>query len=146
MRRGQMNEPEEASGRITIVRLRSGIAAEEMGSSASRGKRIWILASSRHDLIEVDLKRPGRIDVKIPLFPTTTSLESFGLSRMLCQKRGINIDENSFAGLENRIPLLLTPRAAETLAVKMYRLVRTSLCDPLDALRSCSPTTRTQCH
>jgi len=108
-----------------------------MGSSTSRGKLIWILASSRPDLIEVDLKRPGRIDVKIPLFPTTTASESFGLLRMLCQKRGVNIQESYFAGLENLIPLLLTPGAAETLAVKMYRLVRTSKCTPLDAFRSC---------
>ena len=111
--------------------------AEEMGSSTSRGKLIWILASSRPDLIEVDLKRPGRIDVKIPLFPTTTASESFGLVRMLCQKRRLSIQESDFAGLETLVPLLLTPGAAETLAVKIYRLVRTTNCSPLDALRSC---------
>jgi hypothetical protein len=33
--------------------------AEEMGSSTNRGKVIWVLASSRPDLIEFDLKRPG---------------------------------------------------------------------------------------
>jgi len=43
-----------------------------------------VLASSRPDLIEVDLKRPGRVDVKIPLFPTTTPREGFDLIRTLC--------------------------------------------------------------
>lgn len=111
--------------------------AEEMGSSTSRGKLVWILASSRPDLIEVDLKRPGRIDVKIPLFPTTTPRESFNLIRMLCTKRGVAIQDSDFASLESLIPLLLTPGAAEALAVKVYRLVRTSQSSALDALRTC---------
>lgn len=74
---------------------------------------------------------------KIPLFPTTTSRESFDLIRILCQKRGVGIQESDFATLEPLIPLLLTPGAAETLAVKIYRLARTSNCSPLDALRAC---------
>ena len=35
----------------------------------NRGKIIWIFATSRPDLLEVDLKRQGRLDVHIPLFP-----------------------------------------------------------------------------
>jgi hypothetical protein len=73
--------------------------AEEMGSSTSRGKLIWILI------------------------------------RILCQKRGVSIQENEIAGLESMVPLLLTPGAAETLAVKTYRLVRAK-CSPLEA-QSC---------
>ena len=43
--------------------------AKEMSDTRNRGKILWILASSRPDLIEVDLKRPGRVDVKIPAVP-----------------------------------------------------------------------------
>ncbi|MEM9478940.1 MAG: AAA family ATPase, partial [Verrucomicrobiota bacterium] len=43
--------------------------AKEMSDTRNRGRILWILASSRPDLIEIDLKRPGRIDVKFPLFP-----------------------------------------------------------------------------
>jgi hypothetical protein len=46
--------------------------AQEMADTANRGRVLWLLASSRPDLIEVDLKRPGRIDVKVPLLPTST--------------------------------------------------------------------------
>jgi len=53
--------------------------AQEMADTGNRGKVVWILASSRPDLIEVDLKRPGRVDVKVPLLPTTTQTESAGL-------------------------------------------------------------------
>jgi hypothetical protein len=138
-----VDEADQAIGRRDSGANDSGISgriysmlAEEMGSSKSRGKLVWILASSRPDLIEVDLKRPGRIDVKIPLFPTTTSRESFNLVRMLCRKRGIVIDDTCFDGVEKLVPLLLTPGAAETLAVRIYRLVRTSTCTPAEALRA----------
>jgi hypothetical protein len=107
-------------------------------------KAMWMLCGrnairhrSAFDLIEVDLKRPGRIDVKIPLFPTTTARESFELIRMLLRKREISIQDSDFASLEPLIPSLLTPGAAETLAVKIYRLVRTSNASPLEALRTC---------
>src|SRR5277367_6155322 len=100
--------------------------AEEMGNSSNRGSVIWVLASSRPDLIEVDLKRPGRVDVKIPIFPTSTKRESFDLLAMLLKKRGIVPPAESFANLDPYIPLLLTPGAAEALAVKIYRQTPTS--------------------
>jgi ATPase family associated with various cellular activities (AAA) len=43
--------------------------AKEMSDTANRGRIIWIFATSRPDLLEVDLKRQGRLDVHIPLFP-----------------------------------------------------------------------------
>ena len=108
--------------------------AEEMGSSTSRGRIIWILASSRPDLIEVDLKRPGRIDVKIPLFPTCSPEESFRLIRGLCTSRGMVMEDAAFAQLKEQLPLLLTPGAAEALASRVYRLSRTQNLTPLVAL------------
>lgn len=100
--------------------------AQEMSRSSNRGRIIWLLASSRPDLIEVDLKRPGRVDVKIPLFPTATARESFDLIKALCKKRQVVLDDASFAELEPHLPTLLTPGAAEAIAVKTYRLVQTS--------------------
>jgi hypothetical protein len=43
--------------------------AKSMSDTRNRGKIIWIFATSRPDLLEVDLKRQGRLDVHIPLFP-----------------------------------------------------------------------------
>ncbi len=108
--------------------------AQEMSDSASRGRVIWILASSRPDLIEVDLKRPGRIDLKIPLFPTTTPEEGFHLVRALCKRYGVEIAAADFPRLAPGIPDLLTPAAAETLAFKTYRAVKTEELPPLDVL------------
>jgi ATPase family associated with various cellular activities (AAA) len=128
-----IDEADQALGRRDAAGGDSGVGgriysmlAEEMGNSANRGRVIWVLASSRPDLIEVDLKRPGRVDVKIPLFPTATPREGFDLIRMVCAKRGLALSEASFASLESRIPPLLTPGAAEALAMKVYRQVRTS--------------------
>jgi hypothetical protein len=45
------------------------------------------------------------------------------------------VGDDQFAALEPIIPLLLTPGAAEAVAVKVYRVARTSGCQPIDALR-----------
>jgi hypothetical protein len=111
-----------------------GMIAEEMSNTKNRGKIVWVLASSRPDLIEVDLKRPGRIDVKIPLFPTTTPEEGFGLIRALCKKRGLDLDEAALGQLKDKVPTLLTPGAAETISVKVYRLVKAEDKPVVDAL------------
>ncbi|MCW8130419.1 MAG: AAA family ATPase [Planctomycetota bacterium] len=139
-----IDEADQALGRRDGGGSDSGVGgriysmmAEEMSKTSNRGKIMWVLASSRPDLIEVDLKRPGRVDVKIPLFPTTTADEGFRLIRALCKKRGVAIDEKEFANLEPMIPNLLTPGAAEALSVKIYRQVRTSGQAPLDALKEC---------
>ena len=112
-----------------------GMIAEEMSNTKNRGRIVWILASSRPDLIEVDLKRPGRIDVKIPLFPATTPEEAFGLIKALCKKRGVSLPDETFAQVKDHLPALLTPGAAETLSVKLYRLTKTENKSPEDALK-----------
>lgn len=109
--------------------------AQEMGDADNRGKVIWILASSRPDLIEVDLKRPGRVDVKIPLLPTTTVEESASLLKALLKRFDLTLESSALVKLS--LPLLLTPGAAEALAVKVYRQVRTAQMEPLAALRHC---------
>jgi hypothetical protein len=55
---------------------------------------------------------------------------------MLCSKRGLAIDDNNFSALESSLPILLTPGAAETLAVKVYRTSRTGGLPPAEALRA----------
>ncbi|MFM2090309.1 MAG: hypothetical protein RLZZ127_798 [Planctomycetota bacterium] len=99
--------------------------AEEMSDTRNRGRVMWLLASSRPDQIEVDLKRPGRIDVKVPLLPTATADESAGLLAALLKRRGLELDADARNALAARAPVLLTPGAAEAVAVKAYRLART---------------------
>jgi SpoVK/Ycf46/Vps4 family AAA+-type ATPase len=99
--------------------------AQEMSDSGNRGRVLWLLASSRPDLIEVDLKRPGRVDVKVPLLPTSTPAESAQLIALLARRYGLALTAEDLARLESRMPTLLTPGAAEALVVKAYRYWKT---------------------
>ncbi len=66
-RRGGGEGDSGLSGRVYAM------MAREMSDTNNRGKIIWIFATSRPDLLEVDLKRQGRLDVHIPLFPPGSS-------------------------------------------------------------------------
>lgn len=111
--------------------------AKEMSNTRNRGKVIWVLASSRPDLIEVDLKRPGRIDVKIPLFPCLNDHQAMQLIKALAKRKGIIFTDEDFLEIAGKFPELLTPGAAETLAVKMYRLSKTEELEPKEILKKC---------
>jgi len=45
-----------------------GMIASQMGDTRYRGRIIWMLLTSRPDLLPIDLKRQGRAEVHIPLF------------------------------------------------------------------------------
>jgi hypothetical protein len=60
--------------------------AAEMSNTRNRGKILWVFATSRPDLLEVDLKRQGRLDVHIPLFPPQTSEEMHALLLAIAKK------------------------------------------------------------
>lgn len=99
--------------------------AQEMSDGGNRGRVLWLLASSRPDLIEVDLKRPGRVDVKVPLLPTSKPAESAALIGALARRYGLALEPADLLRLEPQMPTLLTPGAAEALIVKAYRHSRT---------------------
>lgn len=113
--------------------------AQEMSDTANRGKVMWVLASSRPDLIEVDLKRPGRLDLKIPILPTSTRAESAALLTALAQRYELAISLEELSRIDT-LPQLLTPGAAEALVVKVYRLVRTERIAADVAVRRCLAT------
>ncbi|MCB1061957.1 MAG: AAA family ATPase [Verrucomicrobiae bacterium] len=111
--------------------------AKEMSDTRNRGRILWILASSRPDLIEVDLKRPGRVDVKIPLFPSHDPLEGYQLIRALGKRHQLGLPKEPPAAIIPLLPELVTPGAAESIAIKVYRLVKTRQVDAVEALRDC---------
>ena len=74
-----VDEADQAAGRREGGDGDSGLSgrvysmlAKEMSDTRNRGRIIWVFATSRPDLLEVDLKRQGRLDVHIPLFPPET--------------------------------------------------------------------------
>ena len=127
-----IDEADQALGRRDAGANDSGLSgrvysmfAKEMSEPSNRGRIVWVLATSRPDLIEVDLKRPGRVDVKLPLFPTSTPEESFELLQALCQRRNFELKESDFTTNREQLPMLLTPGAAEALALRIYRETKT---------------------
>ena len=136
-----IDEADQALGRRSADSGDSGVSgriygmmAEQMSNSRNRGRILWALATSRPDLVEIDLKRPGRIDVKIPIFPTSTAAESYALTRALCKRKGVELPAEMPDGIASQVPTLLTPGAAEALAVKTFRILKTGTADPAAAL------------
>jgi hypothetical protein len=111
--------------------------AQAMSDTSNRGKVVWVLASSRPDLIEADLKRPGRIDLKVPILPTTAQAESAHLIAALARRYDLAIDPEVLKDIEPRLPVMLTPGAAESLVVKAYRVARTENVEGGEALSRC---------
>jgi ATPase family associated with various cellular activities (AAA) len=107
--------------------------ATEMSRPENRGRVIWVLASSRPDLIEVDLKRPGRVDLKVPIFPTSSPEEGYQLLRSLAKRYTLELAPT----YEKPVPDLLTPGAAEAIIVKAYRMVKTAHTSAMEALDRC---------
>ncbi len=77
-----VDEADQAAGKREGGDTDSGLSgrvyamlAKEMSDTRNRGRIIWVFATSRPDLLEVDLKRQGRLDVHIPLFPPETPEE-----------------------------------------------------------------------
>jgi SpoVK/Ycf46/Vps4 family AAA+-type ATPase len=93
-------EQEGDSG--TSSRVFSMIAAQ-MGNTNYRGKILWMLLTSRPDLLPIDLKRQGRAEVHIPLFYPSEQEELRAMFVAMARKAGIalapdEIPEVSLAG------------------------------------------------
>jgi len=63
--------------------------------------------------------------VKVPLLPTSTEAESAQLIGLLAKRYGLELTPEDLARLQPRMPVMLTPGAAEALIVKAYRYART---------------------
>ncbi|HYE79639.1 MAG TPA: AAA family ATPase [bacterium] len=57
-----------------------------MGDTANRGRILWALLTNRPDLLAVDLKRQGRAEQHIPLFPPSTPEHYEDLFQALLKK------------------------------------------------------------
>jgi AAA+ superfamily predicted ATPase len=88
-----VDEADQASGKREGGDGDSGLSgrvysmlAKEMSETRNRGRIIWVFATSRPDLVEVDLKRQGRLDVHIPLFPPDTAADREALLLAIANK------------------------------------------------------------
>ncbi len=73
-------------------RVFSQIAAF-MSDTTNRGRIIWFLMTARPDLMPVDLKRQGRAEEHLALFPPTTKEERIELYDVMRKKTGLKLSE-----------------------------------------------------
>ena len=101
-----VDEADQAAGKRESGDGDSGLSgrvysmlAKEMSDTRNRGRIIWVFATSRPDLLEVDLKRQGRLDVHIPLFPPQTREERQALLLAVARKLKVPLTESDLPSL-----------------------------------------------
>ena len=75
--------------------------ARQMGDTRYRGKIVWMLLTSRPDLLPIDLKRQGRAEVHIPLFYPHNQAEIEAMFAAMAKKSRVKLA----AGLPGPIDL-----------------------------------------
>ena len=122
-KRGGGDGDSGVSGRVYAL------LAKEMSDTRNRGRILWIFATSRPDLVEVDLKRPGRLDVHIPLFPPQTDEQRQALFSSMASKVGLPLPSDQLPSLPSGVEI--GGNEMEALLVRAMR--RHDLADPADA-------------
>jgi len=79
------------------------LIARQMGDTRYRGRLIWMLLTSRPDLLPIDLKRQGRAEVHIPLFYPHDQAELAAMFSAMARKIRVRLA----AGLPGPIDLEL---------------------------------------
>lgn len=64
-----------------------------MSDTANRGRIVWFLMTARPDLMPVDLKRQGRAEEHLALFPPHTKEERVELFEVMKKKTGVKLTE-----------------------------------------------------
>jgi SpoVK/Ycf46/Vps4 family AAA+-type ATPase len=151
-----VDEADQAAGRREGGDNDSGLSgrvyamlAKEMSDTRNRGRIIWVFATSRPDLLEVDLKRQGRLDVHIPLFPPETADERKALLLAIARKLKFPLSESDLPALDDITGLgghelegvLVRALRIHELAAPPKRLLKEILADVLREVRP-SPHTR----
>jgi AAA+ superfamily predicted ATPase len=65
-----------------------------MSDTRNRGRIIWFLMTARPDLMPVDLKRQGRAEEHLPLFPPQTEEDRVELFEVMKKKTGLQMTED----------------------------------------------------
>jgi ATP-dependent 26S proteasome regulatory subunit len=74
-----------------------------MSETRNRGKIIWVFATSRPDLLEVDLKRQGRLDVHMPLFAPQKPEEVRALLKAIAKKLKFPLKDEDLPEISNTV-------------------------------------------
>ncbi|MBP1597503.1 MAG: ATPase central domain protein [Acidobacteria bacterium] len=122
-----VDEADQAAGKREGGDSDSGLSgrvyamlAKEMSDTRNRGRIIWVFATSRPDLLEVDLKRQGRLDVHIPLFPPETPAAMHELLLAIARKLKVPLQPADLPSLPEG--LVLGGNEIEGILVRALRI------------------------
>jgi SpoVK/Ycf46/Vps4 family AAA+-type ATPase len=73
--------------------------ASQMGDTRYRGKVIWMLLTSRPELLPIDLKRQGRAEVHIPLFYPQDEAEVREMLAVMARKNKVALADDALPSL-----------------------------------------------
>lgn len=79
---------DDGVGSRVIARLK-----EFMSDTSHRGRVVTLMMTNRPDKLDVDLKRPGRFDLKIPFFFPETAPERISILAALMRKNRIAVED-----------------------------------------------------
>ena len=74
--------------------------ASQMGDTQYRGQIIWMLLTSRPELLPIDLKRQGRAEVHIPMFYPQDDAEVLAMVKALARKNKIPLAADSMPAIK----------------------------------------------
>lgn len=74
--------------------------ASQMGDTRYRGQIIWMLLTSRPELLPIDLKRQGRAEVHIPMFYPQDDAEVAEMVTVLAKKNKVPIATDAFPAIK----------------------------------------------
>ncbi len=83
----------------TSSRVFSMIAGQ-MGNTKYRGRIIWMLLTSRPELLPIDLKRQGRAEVHIPLFYPDNAPELHEMFRVMAAKNNVKLADGAIPDVD----------------------------------------------
>src|SRR6185369_6508809 len=69
--------------------------ASQMGDTRYRGQVVWMLLTSRPDLLPIDLKRQGRAEVHIPLFYPHTEADVREMFLAMARKNKVTLADDA---------------------------------------------------
>jgi AAA+ superfamily predicted ATPase len=106
----------------TSARVFSMIASQ-MGNTRYRGQIIWMLLTSRPDLLPIDLKRQGRAEVHIPLFYPHEAEEIKLMLRAMAKKNKLKLADEAIPAVDPARRLSGADLESILLAAKRHALM-----------------------
>jgi ATP-dependent 26S proteasome regulatory subunit len=97
--------------------------ASAMGDTRNRGRILWILMTSRPDLLPIDLKRQGRAEEHISLFYPETDEDRQAIVEAMVRKNKILHEVTDWSNITKN-PLTLSGADIESMLIRARRLAR----------------------